>query len=135
MNLKKNLLGKTLVDWLTKSWWERSPKKNGDKKNRSSLLASYKIVTFVGYVSKSKKKSPKVKKVTKSLKKTRLLKLSKTSRIVTAFNRHKKPDKEGRLKFSLTVFIVTTFSESQNLHKFFTNGHICDGHNVTDSVI
>jgi hypothetical protein len=38
------------------------------------------------------------------------LKLSKTSRIVTAFTRHKKPDKEGPLKLSLTIVIVTTFS-------------------------
>jgi hypothetical protein len=46
------------------------------------------------------------------------LKLSKTSRIVTAFSRHKKPDKEGILKLSLTVFIVTAFTESQNRHKW-----------------
>jgi hypothetical protein len=46
------------------------------------------------------------------------LKLSKTSRIVTAFNRHKKPDKEGILKLSLTVFIVTAFTESQNRPKW-----------------
>jgi hypothetical protein len=55
------------------------------------------------------------------------LKLSKTSRIVTAFIRHKKPDKEGLLKLSLIVFIVTTFSEFQNCH-------IPDRHNVTDFV-
>jgi hypothetical protein len=41
------------------------------------------------------------------------LKLSKTSRIVTSFSRHKTPDKEGLLKLFLTDFIVTTFSESQ----------------------
>jgi hypothetical protein len=37
---------------------------------------------------------------------------------VTAFSRHKKPDKEGLLKLFLTVFIVTAFSESQNRHKW-----------------
>jgi hypothetical protein len=41
------------------------------------------------------------------------LKLSKISRIVTAFSRNKKPEKEGLLKLSLTVFIVTAF----NRHK------------------
>jgi hypothetical protein len=46
------------------------------------------------------------------------LKLSKTSRIVTAFSRYKKPDKEGLLKLSLTVFIMTAFSESQMLITF-----------------
>jgi hypothetical protein len=45
------------------------------------------------------------------------MKLYKTSRYVTAFNRHKKPDKEGILKLSLTVFIVTAFSKPQNRHK------------------
>jgi hypothetical protein len=56
------------------------------------------------------------------------LKHSKTSRIVKAFSCHKKPDKEGLLKCSLNVFIVTG-------HKIVTNGHICDHHNVTDFVI
>jgi hypothetical protein len=60
-------------------------------------------------VTKSKKKE---------LGKTRLFKLSKTSRNMTAFSRHKKPDKEGFLKLSLTVFIVTAFSESENRHKW-----------------
>jgi hypothetical protein len=46
------------------------------------------------------------------------LKLSKTSRIVAALSRHKKPDKEGLLKLSLTVFTVTVFSKSQNRHKW-----------------
>jgi hypothetical protein len=46
------------------------------------------------------------------------LKLSKTSRFVTAFSRHKKPEKEGLLKLSLTVFIVTAFTESQNRRKW-----------------
>jgi hypothetical protein len=50
--------------------------------------------------------------------KTSLLKLSKTSRIVTHFSRHKMPDKEGLLKLSLFVFIVTASSESQNCHKW-----------------
>jgi hypothetical protein len=47
---------------------------------------------------------------------------------VTAFCHYKKPDKEGLLKLSWTVFIVTTFSESQNRHKW---SHLwqsqCDG--------
>jgi hypothetical protein len=37
----------------------------------------------------------------------------KSSQIVT-----KNPGKEGLLKLSLTVFIVTAFSESQNRHKW-----------------
>jgi hypothetical protein len=40
-----------------------------------------------------------------------------TSRMVTAFNSHKRPDKEGLLKHFLTVFNVTAFRESQNRHK------------------
>jgi hypothetical protein len=59
------------------------------------------------------------------------LKLSKTSRIVMAFSRHKKPDNEGLLKLSLTVFFVTAFSESQNRHKW---SHLYR-HNVTDFLI
>jgi hypothetical protein len=39
---------------------------------------------------------------------------------MTAFSRHKKPDKEGLLKLSLTVFIVTALCESQNRHKWLT---------------
>jgi hypothetical protein len=46
---------------------------------------------------------------------------------VTAFSRYKKPDKKGFLKLSITVFIVTAFSESQIRHKWTqmgTNGRI-----------
>jgi phosphorylcholine metabolism protein LicD len=43
------------------------------------------------------------------------------SQIVT-----KKPAKEGLLKLSITVFIVTAFTS----HKTVTNGYICDRHNI-----
>jgi hypothetical protein len=43
---------------------------------------------------------------------------SAATNISKAFSRHKMSNKEGLLKPSLTVFIMTAYSESQNRHKW-----------------